>query len=230
MNLPKDLKIETKALLRRLKDVVSGSHFKFTKKRKIDKTFSPSIKIIQEIKTTETVDAKIFNLSRAADLINQYVILPNEVFSFWHVIGNPKNGFKKGRTITKGVLTEEIGGGLCQVSGIMYHLSLLAGVEVLERHNHSIDLYNAQTRYTPLGTDATVVYGYRDLRLKNNFNFPISFQLLVSDTALEARLCSTQQIKEKKLRYDLWDEGQQNRAKITDEAGLVLNESVYKKL
>lgn len=230
MNLPKELKIELKSLIRILTDMSNGNYFKFSKKRKIEQDLPYSIQIVQEIKNTETVDAKVHNLKIAAEIINQIIILPNEIFSFWHSIGNPRKGFKKGRTITKGVLTEEIGGGLCQVSGIIYHLSLIAGLEIIERHNHSLDLYTTETRYTPLGTDATVVYGYKDLKIKNNYSFPIAFQLVANNTTFEAKLYSTQKIQEKKLQYAFWDEGLQNRAKITDEDGKVLNESWYKKI
>jgi len=63
-------------------------------------------------------------------------------------------------------LALDYGGGLCQLSGIIYHAVLEAGLEILERHPHSLDIYTATTRYTPLGSDAAVVYGHKDLRFK----------------------------------------------------------------
>ncbi len=36
-------------------------------------------------------------------------------------------------------------------------------------------LYTEATRFTPLGLDATVVWGYKDLRLRNNCRHPVAF-------------------------------------------------------
>ena len=55
------------------------------------------------------------------------------------------------------------------MSGLIYYVSLMAGLEVLERHPHSRDIYDDQTRYAPLGADATVAYGFKDLRVLNLF-------------------------------------------------------------
>ena len=112
------------------------------------------------------------NLKLAIQSIESVDILPREIFSFWKIVGNPskRNGFIGSRSIINGQVTNSIGGGLCQLSGLVYYLSLKSGLEILERHNHSMDIYTEETRFTPLGSDATVVYGYKDLKIRNNFS------------------------------------------------------------
>ena len=100
-------------------------------------------------------------------------------------VGKPSvgNGFVDGRNIVDGQLVRQVGGGLCQLSSLVYHLALLGGLEIVERHPHSIDIYRDNERFTPLGADATVVWGSKDLRLRNSYPFAISmgcFLLTVS--------------------------------------------------
>ena len=147
--------------------------------KKEDLPYSFNLK--QAIKQTSHIDKKIHNLQLAAARINQVTVFPKQIFSFWQIVGMPnaQNGFQKGRNIVNGVLTEAYGGGLCQISSILYHLSLQTGLNILERHHHSLDIYKEEDRFTPLGSDATVVYAYKDLRLQNPFTFPIRFELKI---------------------------------------------------
>ena len=191
---------------RTVKDLLSGTRFRFANKVSTNLTSQKSIELVQEIKQNIQTENKIFNLKLAAQSVNQVIIEPGAIFSFWHIIGNPNTNYKTGRVISGGQLTEDTGGGLCQISGAIYYTSLKAGLQIIERHHHSIDLYTNDTRYTPLGTDATVVYGYKDLRIKNNFNFPIQFNIEVADQFLTIRLLSTESIREKKLDFEKKEE------------------------
>jgi len=95
----------------------------------------------------------------------------------------------------------DYGGGLCQLSGILYYLVLGAGLKILERHPHSLDIYTETTRYTPIGSDATVVYGHKDLRFINSFDFPISFQFEVLEKKILIYLCAEKEIKKCDLEF-----------------------------
>ena len=177
----------------------------FAKINKSEINFPFSIETSQEIKNGIFLDNKIHNLKLASDLVNQVVINPNEVFSFWKIIKNPseKNGFKKGRNIVNQKVSEEIGGGLCQLSGIIYHTSLKANLNIIERHNHSVDIYSEPDRYTPLGADATVVYGYKDLQIKNNFTFPIQFEIKIANQKIVCSLKSTEKIENHLIEFTI---------------------------
>jgi vancomycin resistance protein VanW len=124
-------------------------------------------KLNQPIKKTSRSDNKIHNIQLAIKSLNGTYLAPQQAFSFWQLVGpaTAKRGYKSGRNLIDGILKEDYGGGLCQLAGIIYHTALLAGIEILERHNHSIDIYEEHERYTPLGADATVVFGYKDLKL-----------------------------------------------------------------
>lgn len=223
-------KVRIKVLFRTLKDIGSGTYFRFAEKAKMPTVFGYSFEITQEIKPSPTFENKVYNLTLASQRISEYILYPGQVFSFWKIVGSPEKGFRKGRSIINGQLSEETGGGLCQVSGIVYHAALLGGLEILERHNHSMDIYTNETRFTPLGTDATVVYGYKDLRIRNNLGFPIRFSLNVMGNRISVQLQSAVKIEEKILMYETEDLGSSVVVKVLDNKGNVLNQSEYRKL
>ncbi|HOX42910.1 MAG TPA: VanW family protein [Myxococcota bacterium] len=157
----------------------------------------------QPIPRTALSENKVHNLGRAILALEHRPVLPGQSFSFWHLVGPParRRGFVEGRALVGGRLTAEVGGGLCQLSGILYHLALRAGLEVLERHAHSVDLYTAETRFCPLGADATVVFGRKDLRLRNGLGAPILFRFVLEADRLQASLCCTRPIEERQIRF-----------------------------
>jgi vancomycin resistance protein VanW len=229
MSVVKEIKIFIKLKIRFVKDLIKGNLFMFATKRKQNLSYDSVITIIQEIKPSETFENKIFNLSTASKKINEYEIMPDEIFSFWKIIGNPNYEFKKGRTLLNGQIKEEIGGGICQVSGIIYNVSLIAGLQILERYNHSVDIYTDETRFAPLGLDATVVFGYKDLRIKNNYNFPIKFEIQVHKNQIKIELLSAHKIKENKLFFELESTDKETIVNIRNENNKLINTSKYKK-
>ena len=74
-------------------------------------------------------------------------------------------------------------------------------MEIIERHNHTIDLYKEDERYTPIGTDATVVFGYKDIRFKNTSNIPLAFSFEVDKSSFSAKLLAEKKLPEYKLRF-----------------------------
>jgi vancomycin resistance protein VanW len=136
------------------------------------------VQISQELKPTDYAANKWHNLSVAIQCIEPVVIPPGAIFSFSHLVGNPiaVRGYQVGRTLINGELQPVVGGGLCQLAGLIYLLALHTDCEILERHPHSQDIYTDATRFTPLGSDAAVVFGYKDLRIRNQTPTPIRFQ------------------------------------------------------
>ncbi len=230
MKIWKKIKLLRKIVLRFSNDIISGQFLKFAKRRDQELRCEHSISMSQEIKKNETYESKMFNFSLAADKVNEVIIYPNEIFSFWKVIGNPNSQFQKGRTIQNGEIVEDVGGGLCQVSGIIYYVSLVAGLEILERFNHSTDIYNDETRFCPLGTDATIVYGYKDLRLRNKFSFPIRFKIEISDQLISIKLLSVEPINENELFFEVNESNDNTTVIIRNKFNETINISNYKKL
>lgn len=158
-----------------------------------------AVGLTQPIMPSDFFENKIANITRGAALLDGGLIDSNRSWSFWHRVCRPEaaNGFLPGRNIVNGKLVALSGGGLCQLSSMVYHLALLGGLTVLERHSHSLDIYEEDQRFTPLGADATVVWGFKDLRLHNPHPFRVAFGFrvdqhrligeLLSDSSLTAR-------------------------------------------
>lgn len=176
--VPYYIKVRLHLVKRVVMDVAKGYYFNYAERKNFRDEFSNSLELKQKLKPNE---AKNKNLLRAIKIIEQVQINANEIFSFWRIVGNPskKNGFVESRSLVNGKIENSIGGGLCQLSGLLYHMSLLANLEILERHNHSIDIYTEETRFAPLGSDATVAYGYKDLKIRNNLSSPIKFNFSI---------------------------------------------------
>jgi vancomycin resistance protein VanW len=173
-----------------------------------DVSASVRISVRQDIKRTSLFENKVHNLQTAAKRIESIVIHPGEVFSFWQIVGNPseKNGYRTGRNILNGILQESVGGGLCQLSGIVYHVSLLAGLPVPERFNHTVDIYAEEDRFTPLGADATVVYGHKDLRVSNNLAKPLQFTFQFEEEAITCSIRCAIDLKPLDLTFERTEE------------------------
>ncbi|WP_445716299.1 VanW family protein [Flavobacterium sp.] len=197
--IPKHIKLKLRLIKRFLFDI----NIQFAKANNEKTSFLNSISTIQEIKKGAFYDNKVQNLKVASSKVETIIINPNEIFSFWKVIGLPseKNGYKTGRNIIQGKISEEIGGGLCQLSSIIYITALKGNLEIVERYNHSVDIYKENERFTPLGSDATVVYGYKDLRIKNNYNFPIRFLISFEENKIICKLKSKEKIEESNLDF-----------------------------
>ncbi|WP_243140227.1 VanW family protein [Candidatus Syntrophocurvum alkaliphilum] len=113
---------------------------------------------------------RIKNLKLASDAINNRLIWPNNIFSFNEIVGprTPNRGYLPAPIIFKGETILDYGGGVCQIASTLYNAVTESELEIVERHTHSKPI-----GYVPVGKDATVYYGYKDLKFKNNKNNPI---------------------------------------------------------
>lgn len=230
MNSWKLLKIKLKLLIRYKNDLLSKRLLQFSKKTNNNVDFDYSISLSQEIKKGISFENKLYNLELASARINEYIIKPNQIFSFFKIIGNPEYDFKKSRTLVNGKLVEQNGGGLCQVSGIIYYISLIAGLEIIERHNHSVDIYTDETRFTPLGTDASIVYGYKDLRVKNNLPFSIKFEMEIKDNFIQVNLRSEKMVEQRQLFFESKVDHKNVIVNVLNSDRKLLNQSIYIKI
>ena len=115
----------------------------------------------------------IYNIKLASEVINGIVVKPQDIFSFNKYVGPAEkaDGYKESTIIANGVFVDGYGGGICQVSSTLYNAALLANLTIVERFNHS--LYGEATKYVPLGQDAAVFYGFKNLRFKNSSDHTI---------------------------------------------------------
>ncbi len=192
---------------RHLKDFTTGTGSKLVNfsedRKKQGLQFSPKIIISQPIYTTAFSENKIHNLKLAIQRIENLIIQPGEIFSFWHLVGQPNQsqGYLIGRSLIENEVRANYGGGLCQLSGLLYFLAIKGGLKIIERASHSLDIYTNETRFSPLGSDATVVYGYKDLRLENSLDIPICFRVEVTSNQITGMLCALAPIFEYKIEF-----------------------------
>ncbi|MBO8170258.1 MAG: VanW family protein [Bacillaceae bacterium] len=129
---------------------------------------------------------KVKNLKIATGRLNRVLIKPGETFSYWRLIGNPtkRKGYVDGMILFHGRVTTGVGGGLCQLSNLIYWLTLHSPLTVTERYRHSYDVFPDSNRRQPFGSGATCYYNYLDLQIKNET--PHQYQLVVylTDTHL----------------------------------------------
>lgn len=215
--LSSPLKLQIRLLQRRFSDWKNRDNLVFsTSISHLDEVIQVSV--FQDVKVTGLYENKVHNLRLAASGIGQVVVQPGETLSFWKIVGNPSetNGYKIGRNIVGGQLQAAVGGGLCQLSGIMYHTALLAGLSVVERYNHTVDIYKEEDRFTPLGADATVVYGYKDLRIRNTLNVPIQFVFELKEGKLHCGLKCTKMLISRELIFERTDFSDRREVRTID--------------
>lgn len=227
--LPTSVKLHLKLYLRYTKDLLSGSYFKFAKPHEEVVELPYLIELSQPIRKSYLYENKLYNLQLASQQIASVSVRAGQIFSFWHILKRPseKNGYKKGRNIINNQLTEDVGGGLCQLSGIIYHLSLMANLTIIERHNHSKDIYTDETRFTPLGSDATVVYGYKDLRIQNNHAFPLRFIFKIEAEKITAQLYSLKPIPVQEIQFFKCPSEKGIYVEGKNKEGIIINQSFY---
>ena len=126
---------------------------------------------------------RIHNIRLATQLINGFILLPGDMFSFNEYIGNTtiEKGFMLGMGFEYGEQAQTAGGGVCQVSSTLYNAAIRGGFEIVRRTSHSM-----KVGYVSAGFDAAIAYwGGRDLAFRNNRNVPIQ---IVGTVASNGRL------------------------------------------
>jgi vancomycin resistance protein VanW len=125
---------------------------------------------------------KVKNLQIAVRRLNGLILRPGETFSYWRLIGNPtrRKGYVEGMVLFYGQVRTGVGGGLCQLSNLIYWMTLHTPLIVTERHRHSYDVFPDADRTQPFGTGATCAYNYLDLQIYNST--PQVYQLVVELT------------------------------------------------
>lgn len=94
---------------------------------------------------------KIENLKIAIQRIDGLILKKGEIFSYWRNIGEPtkKKGYKMGMVLKDGKFEEDIGGGLCQLSNLVYWITLHTPLTIIERWRHTYDVFPDAKRSQP---------------------------------------------------------------------------------
>jgi hypothetical protein len=132
---------------------------------------------------------KVENLRIAVRAFHGLEIPPGGVMSFWRQLGRTtrRKGFLSGRELREGCIVPAIGGGLCQLSGLLYQAALDAGLKIIERHGHSRVVPGSQAEQD---LDATVFWNDVDLRFCGRLPWRIETELTATELLVRIRAIS----------------------------------------
>ena len=127
------------------------------------------------------VEGRNENIRLSAQYMNNYLLMPGEVFSYNKVtrLKTVSNGYKNATVIVNGEIEEGLGGGVCQVSSTLYNSVLYSGLEIVQRRPHSIP-----SSYVNYGRDAVVSDNAIDFKFKNNYDFPVYLKTYVGSSSV----------------------------------------------
>ena len=121
---------------------------------------------------------RLSNIRLALQLINGTRLAPGETFSFNDTVGKrtTERGFKLATAYSSGEITEDVGGGICQVSTTLFNAVVKADMQIDERHNHSLTV-----AYVDKGKDAAVNWKSQDLKFTNTSEDDVYLVCVLTD-------------------------------------------------
>ncbi|GEM_PF-2066697 len=110
------------------------------------------------------------NIAVAASYLAGTVVPPGETASLNRIIGpySKDRGYGEGPTYIGSRIVSTTAGGVCKIASTLYNVIIGANLQLIERHPHSM-----LVPYVPPGRDATVTWGIKDFRFKNNDKAPV---------------------------------------------------------
>lgn len=121
---------------------------------------------------------RITNIRLACQAMDGHLIKPGETFSFNEVVGKRtrEKGYKPAGAIENGIMTDQVGGGICQVSTTLFNAVAKADLTIVERSPHS-----RPSTYVDLGKDAAVDWPNQDFKFRNDGDTPVYIVARVTD-------------------------------------------------
>ncbi len=135
---------------------------------------------------------RVENIHLFADLMRGAMVEPGESLSLNGHVGRrtEEKGFVEGGFIEKGVLVDDIGGGVSQFATTIFNALIRAGMTIDEYQTHSLYL----SRY-PFGLDPTISYPKPDLKFTNPTPYGLLIWPTYTDTSITVELYSTRNVQ-----------------------------------
>ncbi|WP_130862719.1 VanW family protein [Bacilliculturomica massiliensis] len=179
---------------------------------------------------------KAYNLEVASKPVSGVLIRPGETFSFWRLLkdADAQTPYKEALALHEGEMSTVEGGGLCQLSNLLFWMFLHTPLTIVERHSHSTEFFSGAVCGMPEGADASVAEGWKDLKVRNETQNV--FQIFVG--VREDELCGEiralyplnvqYEIYHKNLRYysvdnDIYRENDVFRKTLSVKSGALLD-------
>ena len=140
------------------------------------------------------------NLNIAASKIDGTILVPGEEFSYNKIVGERSiaAGYKEAKIYQGGKVIDGLGGGICQISSTLYNAVVYANLDVTERYNHQFI-----TSYVQPGRDATVAYGSKDFKFKNNRTYPIRIDVYITSGIAKVDIYGIKEKEDKEIDIDV---------------------------
>jgi vancomycin resistance protein VanW len=187
---------------------------------------------------------KVFNLKLAAATLDKVLIRPGETFSFWRFVrhADKTEPYREGLIVKDGQLVTVAGGGMCQMSNLLFWVFLHSPLSVVERHTHALKDFPPPPSEEPEGVDATVTEGWLDLKVRNDtdltFQIHLDFdqQYIIGSLLTDENLPYVYEIVGRDLRYfrregNIFEENSIYRQQLaTADRKMLSEELLYKNL
>ena len=149
-----------------------------------------------------------------------------------------------GLVLNRGRLESGVGGGLCQMTNLLFWMTLHTPLEVVERWRHGYDVFPDAGRTVPFGSGATCAWPVLDLQIVNPTSASFRLSLDVGETHLAGEWTATRPsqvhyaIEERAHRIthdgpgtfvrrnELWRLESDEASAVTTERFLVANEAL----
>jgi vancomycin resistance protein YoaR len=154
-----------------------------------DTKWAKALGIVRQVSSFTTYypsgQTRVENIHRGADLLNNTVIEPGQVFSLNKTIGprTAARGFVTAPVFAQGEFFDDYGGGVSQLATTTYNAGFFGGYEDITHQPHTIYI----SRY-PMGREATVNYGAIDLQFRDDTAHGVLIRTYYSDTSITVAL------------------------------------------
>jgi vancomycin resistance protein VanW len=147
---------------------------------------------------------KVVNLRLAAASLDGLVLRPGDRLSVWRQVGPPtvRRGFVPGLVLRQGTLGAGVGGGMCQLTNLLYWMTLHSPLTVVERWRHSYDVFPDDHRTQPFGSGATCAFPGLDLQVENRTDVAFRLSVRVAEGRLEGSWTAGSPVPE---RYEVYE-------------------------
>jgi vancomycin resistance protein YoaR len=144
--------------------------------------------VVGEFFTPYSGGARVSNIKRGAEILDQYILPAHATFSLNKAIGErtEARGFVTAPMIGEGnVLKDSVGGGVSQIATTTYNAAFFSGLKLIDHTPHSFWI----SRY-PTGREATVSWGGPELIFENNWDAPIVILTHTDDSGITVKMLS----------------------------------------
>lgn len=179
------------------------------------------------VTTSKSSANSVYNAKVALSKLNGYTVNPNDTFSFLKAIGpiTRENGYVESTVLKNGVKDTGIGGGVCLASTTVFNAMIDAGIEPLQRRNHSL-----ASAYVSRGLDAMISTGSSDLSFVNKTGKKLVINTKVENGYATVTFSSVGDHKSGytyKARVELYDNGSSAKTYLqTIKDGKVVSEKL----